>query len=221
MGSLQALCRRDFLLAWRNTSSVFNPLAFALVVVVLFPLGIGPEPQTLSLLAPGLIWVVALLACSMAAEGLLKADFQDGALEQLFLSPGSDYGIALSKVLTYWVTAGWPLALLSPLMGVLLALPVEGFLPLLATLWLGTLGLAAIGAIGSALTVGLGSGGVLIALLILPLNIPILIFGVSAVIAATQGLPFLGHIAVLTALVILALVLAPLAIAAAIRIHLE
>jgi heme exporter protein B len=213
--------RRDLQLAFRRRSELLNPVLFFVLVVSLFPLGIGPGPQTLALIAPGVIWVAALLATLLAMERLFRADFEDGSLEQLLLSPHPPALLALAKVLAHWLTTGLPLLLASPLLAVLLHLPAEAGGALLLSLLLGTPALSLIGAIGVALTVSLRRGGVLLTLLVLPLYVPVLIFGTAAVAAAATGLPYTGQLALLGAILVLALTLAPLAIAAGLRINLS
>ena len=216
-----AIVRRDLLLALRRRGDIANPLIFALIVISLFPLGLGPEAGALEILAPGLVWVVALLACLLSLEGMFKSDFEDGSLEQLVLSPQPIYLMAMAKVVAHWLVAGLPVALLSPLLAVMLSLPSGGYLALMLSLLVGTMGLSLIGAIGAALTVGLRSGGLLVALLVLPLYVPILIFGVSTVYAAVQGIAFGGYIAMLGGFTMLALILSPFAIAGGLKIHLQ
>jgi heme exporter protein B len=178
LAAFGAIVRRDLLLALRRKGDIANPLIFALIVISLFPLGLGPEAGALQILAPGLVWVVALLACLLSLDSMFKSDFEDGSLEQLVLSPQPIYVMAMAKVVAHWLVAGLPVALLSPLLGLMLALPNEGYLALVLSLLVGTMGLSLIGAIGAALTVGLrGGGGLLVALLVLPLYVPILIFG--------------------------------------------
>lgn len=210
--------KRDLLLAYRRKSELVNPLIFFLIVVTLFPIGVSPEPNFLSELAPGLLWVAALLSTLLSMESLFKADFEDGSLEQLLLSPQPLFLVVLAKVAAHWLMSGLALTLVAPLLGVMLFLPAEGMPGLMLSLLLGTPTLSLIGAIGAGLTVGLRRGGVLISLLVLPLYIPVLIFGSSAVQAAVTGLPLGGYFALLGALLALALALAPLATGAALRI---
>ena len=198
-----------------------NPLIFFLIVASLFPIGVSPEPNFLSQLAPGLVWVAALLATLLSMETLFKSDYEDGSLEQLLLSPQPVFLVVLSKVLAHWLLSGLALTLVAPLLGVMLFLPSEGMPGLMLSLLLGTPTLSLIGAIGAALTVGLRRGGVLISLLVLPLYIPVLIFASGAVQAAVAGLPIAGHLALLGAMLALSVVLAPLAIATALRISLS
>lgn len=217
--ALWALLRRDLLLAYRRLSEVGNPLVFALIVIALFPLGIGPTASLLAAVAPGLVWVVALLACLLSSDSLFRDDYVDGTLEQMLLLPHSGYFLALGKVAGHWLVAGLPLVLISPLLAVMLALPAGGVWPLFVSLLLGTGTLSFIGAIGAALTVSLRRGGLLISLIVLPLYIPVLVFGAAAVDAAANGLPWGSHVAVLGALLCLALVLSPLAIAGGLRLN--
>lgn len=216
-----ATLRRDLLLAVRRRSDFMNPLAFFLIVCSLFPLGVGPDPGQLAVLAPGIVWVVALLACLLSADTMLRNDFDDGSLEQMLLSPVPLYLQVMAKTLSHWLLSGFALTLLSPLLALLLNLPPAGMPALVASMALGTVTLSFIGAIGAGLTVGLRKGGLLLSLIILPLYIPVLIFGVSTVQAAVDGFAWRGMLAILGALMALALTLAPLAIAAAVRISVD
>lgn len=213
-----ATFKRDLVLAFRRKSELVNPLIFFLIVVTLFPIGVSPEPAFLAELAPGLLWVAALLSTLLSMESLFKADYEDGSLEQLLLSPQPLFMVVLAKVSAHWLMSGLALTLVAPVLAVMLFLPFEGIPGLMLSLLLGTPTLSLIGAIGAALTVGLRRGGVLISLLVLPLYIPVLIFGSSAVQAAITGLPLGGYFALLGALLALALALAPLATGAALRI---
>lgn len=216
-----ALFKRDLLLAVRRKGDWLNPLAFFVIVVTLFPLGIGPDGDLLREIAPGVLWVAALLATLLALDGLFRGDYDDGSLEQLLLSPHPLSVLVLAKILAHWLVTGLPLLLLSPLLALVMQLQTRAIPALLTSLLLGTLTLSLIGAIGAALTVGLRRGGVLLALLVLPLFIPVLIFGSSSVIAAASGFAIEAQLSLLGALFVLALVLAPLAIAAALRISSE
>lgn len=215
------LVRRDVLLALRRRAEIANPLLFFTLICTLLPLGIGPEPQQLAAIAPGMLWVIALLACLLASDGVFRSDFDDGSLEQMLLSPCSLYLVMLAKCVAHWLVTGLPLALIAPLLALLLQLPSGAMPALVASLLLGTAVLSAIGAIGGALTVGLRRGGLLLSLIVLPLYIPVLIFGASAVQAAAEGFAYSGQIAVLGALLALALPLAPFAIASAARISID
>jgi heme exporter protein B len=213
-----AVLMRDIKIAIRHSGDIFNPLLFFILIVTLFPLGIGPEPKVLTRIAPGIIWVAALLASMLSLERLFKADYSDGSLEQMLLSPQPLPLLVLAKVLAHWLLTGVPLILVSPLLAVLLQLESNSYVALIATLSLGTPVLSLMGAIGVALTVGLRKGGVLLSLLILPLYIPVLIFATSAMDAAGMNLPYDGHLAIIGAMLVAALVLAPIAIGASLRV---
>ena len=188
------------------------------MIVTLFPLGVSPDVVLLRKIAPGVIWIAALLAALFSLESLFRSDFEDGALEQMLLSPQPLSLLVLAKVLAHWLVSGLPMLLLAPLLGLLMAMPQAAIAALELTLAIGTPLLSLIGAIGVALTVGLRRGGVLLTLLIMPLYIPVLIFATNAVTAAAAGMPIAGQIYFLASLLVLALTLAPLAIAAALRI---
>ncbi|GBE08277.1 MAG TPA: heme exporter protein CcmB [Gammaproteobacteria bacterium] len=212
---------RDLLLAMRNRSDILTTLFFFVIAISLFPLGIGPELNTLREIAPGVFWVAALLASMLALERLFAIDFADGTLEQLLLTPQPTTLLVLAKVLAHWLITGVPLVLLSPLLGLQYDLSSEAIQALMLTLLLGTPSLSLIGAIGAALTLGLRGGGVLVSLLVLPLYIPVLIFGAGAVEATVSGLGGAGHISMLGAIFLLSLVMAPLATVAALRVSAE
>lgn len=220
-GMLSATLRRDLLLAYRHRSQLANPLVFFAIVVTLFPLGISPDPALLEDLAPGVVWVAALLAAMLSLEGVFRSDFDDGTLEQMVLSPHPLSLIVLAKVFAHWLISGLPLLLLAPLLAVLLHMDSGAVVILLATLALGTPVLSLVGAIGVALTVGLRRGGLLLSLLVLPLYIPVLIFSAGAVSNAGAGLDVTGQLALLGALLALSVALAPVAAAAALRISLN
>jgi len=215
-----ATLKRDMTIAFRHPSDLVNPLIFFLVVVSLFPLAISPDARYLAEIAPGVLWVASLLATLLSLDMLFQSDYQDGTLEQLLLSPQPLYTSVLAKVVSHWLLSGLPLALISPLLALMLFLPSSAMPTLMITLLLGTPIMSFIGAIGAALTIGLRKTGLLLSLIVLPLYIPILIFAASAVQNAAIGLPVLGHLALLGALLVLSVVLAPLAIAAALRISL-
>lgn len=212
------LLKRDLQIAIRHRGDIFNPLLFFILVVTLFPLAIGPEPQVLTRVAPGIIWVAALLASMLSLERLFKADFNDGSLEQMLLSPQPLVILVLAKVLAHWILTGVPLILVAPLLAVLLHLDDNSYGALMATLALGTPVLSLLGAIGVALTVGLRKGGVLLSLLILPLYIPVLIFATSAIDAAGLNLPYTGQLAIIGAMLVGSLIMAPFAIGASLRV---
>jgi heme exporter protein B len=213
-----ALVVRDLRLGLARRGELFNPLFFFVLVVTLFPLGVGPDPSVLRLLAPGVVWVAALLATLLSAERMFRSDFEDGSLEQLLLGPQPLALLVFAKTLAHWLLTGVPLTLLAPLLGALLHLPAEALGTLCLSALLGTPVLSLVAAIGVALTVGLRRGGLLLALIILPLYIPVLIFATSAVAATAMGLPAHGQFAMLGAFLALALGLAPLATGAALRI---
>jgi heme exporter protein B len=220
-GALVALLKRDLLQAYRRRSEMLQPLIFLLVVVSLFPLGVGPSPQLLGLIAPGVIWIAALLATVLSLDTLFRTDFEDGSLEQFLLSGHPLTVIVLAKTLAHWLTAGLPLVLLSPLLSVWMNLPVEGARVLIYTLAIGTPVLSLIGAIGGALTVSLKRGGQLLSLLVFPLYVPLLIIAANAVSAAVAGLPYNGQLGLMLAGLVGALTLAPFAAAAALKLSLE
>ncbi|MBT0720477.1 heme exporter protein CcmB [Tatumella sp. TA1] len=215
------LLRRELKIAFRHRADIINPLWFFLIIITLFPLGIGPESNLLARIAPGIVWVAALLASLLGLEKMFRDDYLDGSLEQLLLLPTSLPSVALIKVFAHWLTSGLPLIILSPLASLFLSLNFNGWWGLVLTLLFGTLTFSFLGAIGVALTVGLRRGGVLLSLLVLPLAIPILIFASSAVDAASQGLAITGYLAILAAMLVVSVVLAPFAIAAALRVSLQ
>lgn len=212
---------RDLTLAWRRRADVLSTLFFFVIVVSLFPLGIGPETQLLRSIAPGIVWVAALLASMLSLGRLFANDYQDGTLEQMLLTPQPLYLVVLGKVLAQWLVSEVPLVLIAPLLGVQFDLAPNTLLVLSISLLIGTPILSLIGSIGAALTLGLRGGGVLIALLILPLYIPVLIFGAGAVDASIIGANPQANISLLAALLVLSLVFAPWATSAALRISLD
>jgi heme exporter protein B len=212
---------RDLTLAWRRRADVLSTLFFFVIVVSLFPLGIGPEIKLLRSIAPGVVWVAALLASMLSLGRLFANDHQDGTLEQMLLTPQPLYLVVLGKVLAQWLVAEVPLVLIAPLLGVQFGLAPDTLLILCISLLLGTPILSLIGSIGAALTLGLRGGGVLIALLILPLYIPVLIFGAGAVDATISGMSPQANVYLLAAFLVVTLVFAPWATSAALRISLE
>lgn len=214
----QGVFRRDMALAYRQKAELVQPLMFLLMVVTLFPLGVSPSPATLQLIGPGVIWIAAILSSLMGMERLFKDDFQNGTLEQMTLSGQPLFLIAAIKVLVHWIVSIVPLLLLSPLLALFLNLTMPMYIALLATLILGTPLLSLIGAIAVGLTVGLERGNVLLSLLLLPVFIPLLIFATAAVDAASMQLSYLSHLAIIGAMLLLALALAPFAIAYALRV---
>lgn len=219
------MIRRIFLhelrVVLRKGAEIANPLWFFLIVITLFPLGIGPEPQLLARIAPGVIWVAALLASLLAMDRLFRDDFQDGTLEQLMLLPIPLPMVVLAKVTAHWVVTGLPLLILSPLAALLLGLDFYGWQVMAMTLLLGTPTLSFLGAPGVGLTVGLRRSGVLLSLLVLPLTIPLLIFATAAMDAASMHLPVDGYMAILGALLAASATLSPFATAAALRISVQ
>ncbi|MEZ3499324.1 heme exporter protein CcmB [Pantoea sp. KPR_PJ] len=213
--------QRELRTAFRSRAEVINPLWFFLIVITLFPLGIGPEPQQLARIAPGVVWVAALLSSLLALERLFRDDYLDGSLEQLLLLPAPLPVTVLGKVIAHWLVTGLPLILLSPLAALLLSLDFNSWLAMALTLLLGTPTFSFLGAIGVALTVGVRRGGVLLSLLVLPLAVPVLIFASAAIDAASQGLPISGYLAILGAMLAASATLAPFATAAALRIALH
>ncbi len=216
-----ALIRRDLMLSYRHRNELLNPLLFFVIVVTLFPLGTSPEKQLLQTMAPGVIWVAALLAGMLSLDTLFKSDYEDGTLEQIMLSPHSSGVLVLAKIISHWLVTGVPIILLAPLLGLLMFLPGEAIITLMLTLLLGTPILSLVGAIGMALTLGLNRGGMLLSLLVLPLYIPVLIFSASAVSASMAGMEVKGQIYFLAALLVLSITLAPLATASALKISVE
>ena len=215
------MLRRDMTLALRRRSDVLTTLIFFVIVVSLFPLGVGPERAMLRAMAPGVIWVAALLASMLALDRMFSSDYLDGTLEQMLLSPRSLPVLVFGKITAHWLSTGLPLVLISPILALQFDLSPQAIGVLLLSLLLGTPLLSMIGAIGAALTVGLRGGGALVALLVLPLYVPVLIFGAGAVEATTAGLGAQAHMSILGALLILSLAFAPWVVAAALRISLE
>lgn len=217
MSAFLALLRRDLRLALRSPGDSATVLLFFVLAVVLFPFGVGPEPQVLARIAAGVVWVTALLACLLALERLFQLDAEDGALEHIVLAPAPLEFLVLAKILAHWLTTGLPLVIVSPLLALMLQLAPESYGALVLSLALGTPSLSLIGAVGAALALGARRGTVLLPLLVLPLYIPVLIFGAAAVDAATHGLSSRPHLLLLAAILAGALALAPWAAAASIR----
>lgn len=221
LAALRSVVVRDLTLAMRRRADVLTTLIFFVIVVSLFPFGVGPDAELLKVLGPGVIWVAALLASMLSLGRLFAGDYSDGVLEQLLLTPQPLALLALSKVLAHWALSGLPLVLIAPVLGLQYGLGGEALGILVVTLLLGTPVLSLLGAVGAALTLGLRGGGVLLSLLVLPLYIPVLIFGAGAVDAAASGLGIEGHYSLLGAFLLIAVVLSPWAIAAALRISME
>ncbi|HIF9223588.1 TPA: heme exporter protein CcmB [Photobacterium damselae] len=216
--SITQVIRRELLMAFRRQADVFNPLWFFIIVITLFPLAVGPEPKLLARIAPGIVWVAALLAALLSMERLFRDDFADGSLEQMMLMPTPLPVLAFAKVIAHWLLTGLPLIIISPLLAILLSFDWSTWLAVVLTLLLGTPTLSFVGAIGVALTVGLRKGGVLLSLLILPLYIPVLIFATSAIDAASLGMAYNGQLALMGAMLVGSATMAPFAIAASLRI---
>lgn len=216
-----ALLRRDLLLAYRRRNELLFPIIFLMVVVSLFPLGISPNPELLARIAPGVIWIAALLATVISLDGLFRTDFEDGTLELYAISGHPLTLIALAKITAHWLVAGLPLVLMSPLLAIWLNLPTPAIPVMVATLALATPILSLIGAIGVGLTVSLKRGGQLLSLLVFPLYVPILILATAGIMAAADGLPYDPFLGLLLAGLIVSVTLAPFAAAAALKISLS
>ena len=216
-----AVIARDWQLALRRQADIVAMLFFFIIVVSLFPLGIGPEQALLRKLAPGVLWVAALLATMLSLPRLFADDYRDGTLEQLALTPQPLGLVVFAKVIAHWLVSGLPLSLLAPILGIQFDLSLDALSVLTLSLLLGTPALSGIGAIGAALTLGVRGGGVLLSLLILPLYIPVLIFGAGAVDATVTGLGAEAHLSLLAAMTAAGVAFAPWAAAAALRISLE
>ncbi|HXP96460.1 MAG TPA: heme exporter protein CcmB [Telmatospirillum sp.] len=221
MSRLLEIVRRDLRLALRQGSDSVMVVTFFVLTVILFPFGIGPEANILERVSPGVLWVTALLASMLSLDRLFQADYEDGSLELLALTPTALEVLVIGKVIAHWLTTGLPLMIAAPVLAVLLHMNGEGFIALLVTMLLGTPTLSLIGAMGAALVLGARRGGVLLSLLVLPLYIPVLIFGVGAIDAVVQGLEDGAQLLVLGGILLAALPLAPLAAAAALRQALE
>ncbi|MCH8060295.1 MAG: heme exporter protein CcmB [Proteobacteria bacterium] len=218
---MMAVARRDLLLAWKRPGDVLNPLFFFAMVATLFPLSVGPSIEQLELSGPGVLWVAALLAMLLSLNSLFLTDHEDGSLEQMLVSPLPLSALALGKTIAHWLTSGLPLVLVSPLLAMTFRMPVAATSVLMLTLLLGTVSLSLLGSIGAALTVGLQRSTALLSLLILPLAMPVLIFGARTVSLAAAGESVAGGLYFLAAYAVLALSLAPFAAAAALRISNE
>jgi heme exporter protein B len=213
-----ATMRRDLLIAFKRKNDLLNPFMFFFIVATLFPIGISPEPERLGEIAAGVLWISALLASMLAMDNLYRADYEDGSLEQLLLSSHPLYFMVLAKNISHWLVSGLPVVLISPLLAYMLNLPSESYFTLFITLLIGTPILSLLGSIGVALTVGLGSRGLILAVITLPMSIPVLIAGTIAVQQTLNGASLAGYLALMGAMLLAALTLAPLASAAALRI---
>lgn len=218
---LLTIIQRELTIALRKPAEILNPLWFFLIIITMFPLLMGPNPELLSKIAPGIAWVAAVLSALLSFERLFRDDYLDGSLEQLLLLPTGLAQVSLAKVIAHWLLTGLPLILLTPITAILLSLEIQVWWALVLTLLLGTPILSCLGAIGVALTVGLRKGGTLLSLLILPLFLPVLIFAAAVLEAATLNIGYTGQLAILGAMLTLALTLSPYAIAGALRISLQ
>jgi len=215
------ILKRDLVLAVRQPSDIVNPLLFFVLVSVLFPFAVGSDSKLLVEISTGVVWVAALLASMLSLDSVFKQDYEDGTLEEMILSAHPTSILVLAKVLAHWLMTGLPLLLISPVLAIMLGMPENGVFILILTLLLGTPVLSLVGSIGVALTVGLRTGGVILSLLILPLYIPVLIFGSGAVSNGIAGLDVSGQIYMLSAFTVMAIFLAPVAIAASLKISLS
>lgn len=218
---MSLMIRRDLVLAMRRRADVLTTLIFFVMVVSLFPLGVGPEMEMLRKMAPGVVWVSALLASMLSLGRMFSADYLDGTLEQMMLAPQSLSAVVLSKILAHWMVSGLPLAIMAPVLGLQFDMSAQALWVLVVTLLLGTPILSVIGATGAALTLGLRGGGALVSLLVLPLCIPVLIFGAGAVEAVVSGTNVGPHLSLLGAVLVMALAFMPWITALALRISME
>jgi len=216
-----ALLRRDLVLAWRRRGELFLPLLYAVIVAALFPFALGPDPELLARIAGGVLLVIVVLAMLPALESMFRVDLEDGTLEQWLLAPQPLALLALTRVIAHWLTTVLPLVVVMPLLGALLNLPVKVLPVLIVALLLATPLLVLLGSVLSALAAGARRSGILLALMLLPLAVPVVIFAAGAIAAAQAGMPFIAPLTWLAAALILAIVLAPLACAAALRIAVE
>ena len=219
--AFSASLKRELTIAFRNRADLANPIIFFLSIIVFVPLGISPDSKVLASIAPGMIWIIALLATLLSLDRLFQSDFDDGSLEQSLVSGQSLYWQVMAKILVHWFVTGLPLTLMASVLGLMMSLPSSGYGPLVITLLLGTGSLSLIGAIGAALTVALRKGGLLLSLIVMPLYVPVLIFGTGAVRNAIDDFAFGGQIAMLGVFLLLALMLSPLAAAGALRVSMD
>ena len=216
-----SLLKRDVLVAWRKKSNLYQPLVFQLLIVTMFPLGLGAGAQTLSKIAPAVVWILALLSTLITLENIFKDDYEDGSLDVYVLSGMSLPLAALSKASAHWITTGIPVVLFAPVIGMLLHLPGHAYAILMLSLLLATPIFSLLGTVGSALIMNIKNGGMLLSVLVMPLLAPVLIFGAGAVLETTLGNTAWNHLLLLLGCTVLAVTLAPLAAAAAVRINLE
>ena len=213
-----ATLKRDLLVAFKRKNDIVNPFMFFIIVCSLFPIGISPDPERLGEIAAGVLWISALLASLLAMDSLFRNDFEDGSLEQLLISPHPLYFLVLAKNIAHWLISGLPVVIISPVVAYMLSLPSDSYGTLFATLLIGTPVLSLVGSIGVALTVGLGSRGLILAVITLPMSVPVLIAGTLTIQETLNGASLVGHMAILGAMFIGSLTLAPLASATALRI---
>ena len=213
--------RRELVAAARNRTEIVNPLVFFVSITVFVPLGISPDSESLRAIAPGIIWIVSLLSVLLSLDKVFQSDFEDGCLEQMVLSGQSMYWLIIVKMLSHWCLTGLPLTLLSPVLGLMMSLDDGAYLAMFLSLLLGTGALCFVGAIGAALTVALRRGGLLISLIIIPLYVPVLIFGSSCVRSAAIGDPYSGQLAILGVMWLVSVVLAPFAAEGALKVNLS
>lgn len=218
---LELVIRRDLILAMRRRADVLTTLIFFVLVVSLFPLAVGSEMDMLRKMAPGVVWVAALLSSMLSLGRMFSADYQDGTLEQMLLVPQSLSILVLGKIVAHWMLSGLPLVLIAPVLGLQFDMPGRSLLVLIVTLLIGTPVLSMVGAFGAALTLGLRGGGVLVSLLVLPLCVPVLIFGTGAVIAVTSGVSAASNLSLLGAFLLISLLFTPWVSALALRISME
>lgn len=215
--AMRCIVMRDLRLYFQRRGECLIPVLFFIIVVSLFPMGLGPDPKLLAQIAPAIVWVAVVLSLLMSLENVFKQDYQEGSLEQFALSPYPLSLLLLGKSIAHWIMIGLPLLLLAPIFCLILQGTADGLGVLVLTLLLGIPILSLIGSVGAALTIGLPGGGLLLAVLVLPLMMPMVIFGASAVTAATQGMPFYSELLLLAALFIFALVVAPAVLATSVR----
>ena len=218
VGAVLATLRRDLLIAYRRKNDLLNPFMFFVLVATLFPIGVSPEPEMLGEISAGVLWISALLASLLAMDNLFRADFEDGSLELLMLSRHPLYFLVLAKNVAHWLVSGLPIVLVSPLIAYMLNFPEGAYSTLVLTLLLGTPVLSLLGSIGVALTVGLGSRGLILAVITLPMSVPVLIAGTLTVLQTLEGASLSGYLAIMGAMLVASFTLAPLASAAALRV---
>ena len=218
VGAVLATLRRDLLIAYKRKNDLLNPFMFFVLVATLFPIGVSPEPEMLGEISAGVLWISALLASLLAMDNLFRADFEDGSLELLMLSRHPLYFLVLAKNVAHWLVSGLPIVLVSPMIAYMLNFPEGAYSMLVLTLLLGTPALSLLGSIGVALTVGLGSRGLIRAVITLPMSVPVLIAGTLTVSQTLEGASLSGYLAIMGAMLVASFTLAPLASAAALRI---